>query len=233
VNVTDPTGLGGYGAALGHKNCNNPGAFGCGGGISLWQGLLILGAPLALGACVLGGCEYAATAAGLPVAISAVSAWITSVVGTALPTIENDAQQVIDDTSGETCPLPEITSAGAAGADAALVPSTQAFDPQAQALAQRIGGEAQVEFASGPSAGREFDAVSDEYVAQAKPANFTLSQAFRVQARATFQAAVDTGRIPYFQFNGPPNPGVLQTLGRYGAEYGVQPVIDLKPLGGG
>lgn len=103
--------------------------------------------------------------------------------------------------------------------------------PQAQALAGRIGGKAQVEFASGPNAGREFDAVSGEYVAQAKPANFGLSQAFRVQAKATFQAAVDTGRTPYFQFDGPPQSGVIQAVNRYAERYGVQPVIDTNPLG--
>jgi hypothetical protein len=118
------------------------------------------------------------------------------------------------------------------GANSELIASSQAYDPDAQALAQRIGGQAQAEFASGPNAGREFDAISDEYVAQSKPANFTGGSSWRGQARATFQAAIDSGRTPYFQFNGPPSQGVLNALQRYAQEYGVQPVIDTEPLGG-
>ncbi len=105
-----------------------------------------------------------------------------------------------------------------------------AKDPSADALAERIGGEPSVRFSNGPP--NEFDAVSNEYVAQAKPANFTLNQAFRNQAKATFQAALQSGRIPYFQFDGPPGPGVLETLSRYASRYGIEPVIDLTPLGG-
>lgn len=105
-----------------------------------------------------------------------------------------------------------------------------AKDPSADALAERIGGEPSVRFSNGPP--NEFDAVSNEYVAQAKPANFTLNQAFRNQAKATFETALQSGRTPYFQFDGPPGPGVLQTLARYASRYGIEPVIDLTPLGG-
>ena len=101
-------------------------------------------------------------------------------------------------------------SSEAISADADLVASRQAFDPQAHALAQRIGGRAQVEFANGAYDGREFDAVSDEYVAQSKPSDFTLGSRFRAQAKATFQAAVDSGRTPYFHFEGSPDPSVLE-----------------------
>lgn len=105
-----------------------------------------------------------------------------------------------------------------------------AKDRAAGALAERIGGEASVRFAGGPA--NEFDAVSAEYVAQAKPANFTLNKAFRDQAKATFEVAAQSGRTPYFQFDGPPGPGVLRTLGRYADRYGIEPVIDLTPLRG-
>lgn len=105
-----------------------------------------------------------------------------------------------------------------------------AKDRAASALAERIGGEASVRFAGGPS--NEFDAVSAEYVAQAKPANFTLNKAFRDQAKVTFEVAAQSGRTPYFQFDGPPGPGVLRTLGRYADRYGIEPVIDLTPLRG-
>ena len=97
-----------------------------------------------------------------------------------------------------------------------------AKDRAAGALAERIRGEASV----------RFDAVSAEDVAQAKPANFTLNKAFRDQAKATFEVAAQSGRTPYFQFDGPPGPGVLRTLGRYADRYGIEPVIDLTPLRG-
>jgi Restriction endonuclease fold toxin 3 len=108
--------------------------------------------------------------------------------------------------------------------------SVNAKDPAAELLAQRIGGRASVRFADGPA--NEFDAVSNEYVAQAKPANFTLNKAFRDQAKVTFEVALQSGRTPYFQFDGPPGPGVLQALNRYASRYGIQPVIDIVPLGG-
>lgn len=107
--------------------------------------------------------------------------------------------------------------------------SVNAKDRAADLLAERIGGEASVRFANGPA--NEFDAVSRDYVAQAKPANFTLNQAFRNQAKATFEVAIKSGRTPYFQFDGPPGPGILQTLSRYADRYGIEPVIDLTPQG--
>jgi Restriction endonuclease fold toxin 3 len=107
--------------------------------------------------------------------------------------------------------------------------SVDAKDRAADLLAERIDGEASVRFANGPA--NEFDALSAEYVAQAKPANFTLNQAFRNQAKVTFEVALQSGRTPYFQFDGPPGPGVLHTLSRYADRYGIEPVIDLTPLG--
>ena len=103
-----------------------------------------------------------------------------------------------------------------------------AKDRAAGLLAERIDGEASVRFANGPA--NEFDALSAEYVAQAKPANFTLNKAFRDQAKVTFEVALQSGRIPYFQFDGPPGPGVLQALSRYADRYGIEPMVDLTPL---
>ena len=102
-------------------------------------------------------------------------------------------------------------------------------DPDADALAQRIGGEPRVRFELDP-VGREFDAVSDKFVAQAKPANFQMGKKFRNQAKATFEMAISTGRRPYFHFDGPPQAGVIEKLKEYGSRYGVEPVIDLKKL---
>jgi Restriction endonuclease fold toxin 3 len=107
--------------------------------------------------------------------------------------------------------------------------SVNAKDRAADLLADRIGGKASVRFANGPS--NEFDAVSHDYVAQAKPANFTLNQAFRDQAKVTFEVAVQSDRTPYFQFDGAPGPGVLRALSRYAERYGIEPVIDLTSLG--
>jgi hypothetical protein len=69
--------------------------------------------------------------------------------------------------------------------------------------------------------------VSDQYIAQAKPAGYTLDQGFRRQAKATFDAALATGRTPYFYFDGPPDAAVIRALNRYAAHYGIQPVIDI------
>nr|WP_306511507.1 restriction endonuclease fold toxin [Streptomyces sp. HG99] len=102
-------------------------------------------------------------------------------------------------------------------------------DPSADALAERLRGESRVKFENDP-AGREFDAVSDTYVAQAKPANFQLGKAFRRQAQATFKMAGATGRVPYFQFDGAPGPGVVDAIRRYSQRYRLPAVIDTEPI---
>ena len=133
--------------------------------------------------------------------------------------------------AGDTPPGPEggDDPEGANGGLGGELVNVNAKDRAADLLAERISGESSVRFANGPAI--EFDAVSAEYVAQAKPAHFTLNQAFRNQAKATFEVAIQSGRTPYFQFDGPPDPGVLQTLSRYADRYGIGPVIDLTPLG--
>ncbi len=102
-------------------------------------------------------------------------------------------------------------------------------DPDADALAERIHGESRVKFDSDP-AGREFDAVSDEYVGQSKPANFQLNKAFRDQAKATFEAAKATGRKVYYHFQGDPAPNVIAKLNEYAQRYGVEVTIDTTPF---
>ncbi len=128
-------------------------------------------------------------------------------------------------TGAGECPGPDDANGGLGD----LV-SVRAKDPAAPLLAQRIGGQPSVKFSNGPE--NEFDAVSDQYVAQAKPANFRLGSAFRNQAQATFEVAIQSGRTPYFQFNGPPDRDVLRALSRYAIRYGIEPVIDLTPLEG-
>jgi len=131
--------------------------------------------------------------------------------------------------AGDTPPGPQGDDPEGVNGGLGELVNVYAKDRAADLLAERINGEASVRFSKGPA--NEFDAVSTEFVAQAKPANFTLNQAFRNQAKATFEVAVQSGRTPYFQFDGSPGPGVLQTLSRYADRYGIEPVIDLTPLG--
>lgn len=61
------------------------------------------------------------------------------------------------------------------------------LDVAADALADRIGGEARVKFSNDPS-GREFDVVSDDYISQAKPDLKSYGKSWRNQTKATFEA---------------------------------------------
>lgn len=99
----------------------------------------------------------------------------------------------------------------------------------ADALAERIGGVSRVRF-EGDSARREFDAVSDLYIAQTKPKLNSLNLAVRNQMKATFEAAKETGRSVYYHFEGAPNQSVIQKLSEYSIRYGVPVIIDTIPL---
>ena len=74
--------------------------------------------------------------------------------------------------------------------------------------------------ASRSSAPGPAGAIGDEYVAQPKPAG-----------QATFEYAKQTGRKPYFHFEGPPEQTVINKINEYARRYGVEPVIDISPLG--
>ncbi|PXZ08697.1 hypothetical protein DKK70_00875 [Gilliamella apicola] len=100
-------------------------------------------------------------------------------------------------------------------------------DAAADALAQRIGGVSRVRFAND---GREFDCISDMYIAQTKPALQQLNKSVRVQMKATFEAAKDTNRSVYYHFEGQPSQSVINKLNEYSNRYGVKVVIDTKPL---
>ena len=100
-------------------------------------------------------------------------------------------------------------------------------DPDADALATRIGGESRVRFKND---NREFDVISDKYIGQAKPANYNINKTGRDQAKATFDAARDTGRKVYYHFDGPPNPNTIRKLEQYSKEYNIPIVIDIKPF---
>ena len=100
-------------------------------------------------------------------------------------------------------------------------------DPAADALAQRIGGESRVRFTNDI---REFDVISDSYVAQTKPALKQLNAAVRNQMKATFEAAKETNRSVYYHFEGLPAQPVINKLNEYSKRYCVKVVIDTKPL---
>jgi len=103
------------------------------------------------------------------------------------------------------------------------------YDPDAHKLADRIGGMPQAYFSEDRSM-EEFDVISDQYVAQAKPSNFKKNKAWREQAKNTFEAAMDTGRTPYFHFEGPPSPEVIRKLNEYAERYGIPYVLDTTPF---
>ncbi len=72
--------------------------------------------------------------------------------------------------------------------------------------------------------------VSDEFIAQTKPALQTLNVSVRNQMKATFEAAVETGKKVYYHFEGQPAQSVIDKLYEYSQRYGVPVVIDTKPL---
>ena len=88
-------------------------------------------------------------------------------------------------------------------------------DAAADALAVKIGGELRVKFANDPN-GREFDVVSSEYIVQAKPDLSTYGKSWRKQTKATFEAAQETGRKAYFQFEGQPDASIIRKIAEYG-----------------
>jgi len=102
-------------------------------------------------------------------------------------------------------------------------------DPEADKLANRIGGQSRVRFANDPQK-REFDVVSDKYIGQTKPPLKNFGKKERSQWKATFEAAKETGRIPYFHFEGEPSQKVIKQLHEYSRRYGIDVVIDTKPL---
>jgi WXG100 family type VII secretion target len=102
-------------------------------------------------------------------------------------------------------------------------------DKAADMLAKKLGGESRVKFRNDPN-GREFDAISDQYIAQTKPPLNSLDKQFRKQAKATIEAAIETGRKAYFHFEGKPDDRVIRQLKEYAERYEVEIIIDTKTL---
>lgn len=107
-----------------------------------------------------------------------------------------------------------------------LIP-TGDVDAAAWELAERIGGQPSVRIRG--HGDREFDAVSDRYIAQttssttvtSNPRNF-LSRARREQIRHTLEVARQTGREALFEFTGgSPARDVLDFIVRNAERVGV------------
>lgn len=77
---------------------------------------------------------------------------------------------------------------------------------------------------------REFDVISDQYIAQAKPPLKCVNKTVRTQMKATFEAAKKYERKVYYQFEGIPSQEVLDKLYEYSERYGVEVIIDTEPL---
>jgi hypothetical protein len=100
-------------------------------------------------------------------------------------------------------------------------------DPAANKLAARLNGQSTMKFASHD---REFDAISDLYIAQTKPGRVTNGSSLRNQFKGTFEAAIDNRKIPYFHFEGPPSENIIDILNAYSKRYGISYVLDKNPL---
>ena len=103
-------------------------------------------------------------------------------------------------------------------------------DAAADELAKRIGGQSRSAFADDPIQ-REFDVISDQYIAQAKPPLKCVNKTVRTQMKATFEAAKKYERKVYYQFEGIPSQEVLDKLYEHSERYGVEVIIDTEPLG--
>ncbi|ANB92133.1 hypothetical protein MOVS_09290 [Moraxella ovis] len=94
-------------------------------------------------------------------------------------------------------------------------------------MAARLGGVPRVRY---KNRDREFDTISLRYIAQAKPGNYKFNKSGRDQAKATFEAARDNGKIVYYHFNGSAHPDTIRKLNEYSKYYGVKVVIDTNPF---
>jgi Restriction endonuclease fold toxin 3 len=119
------------------------------------------------------------------------------------------------------------------------------LDPHADALAAKIGGESRMAFdITDPNSKllleldpefkveREFDVITDKYIAQAKMTapKENIGSRDRDQIKATFVAAKATGRQPYFQFELGIDKAEKDTILRYAERYKINPIIDLEPV---
>jgi hypothetical protein len=151
-----------------------------------------------------------------------------SMSSTPNPNVEGVNTTKISNELGEPARPPAPKPGATSGRYSGELQKVPKPDPDADKLAERIGGESRVKFSNDPN-GREWDVVSDEYLGQAKP-DLKLGSDFRNQAKATFEAAKEIGRKVYYHFDGQPDPQVLQKLEEYSKRYGVPVIIDTIPF---
>jgi hypothetical protein len=101
-------------------------------------------------------------------------------------------------------------------------------DASADALAKKLGGTSRVKFENDPLQ-REFDVVSDKFIGQTK-ASGTLGSKLRAQAKATFEAAQETGKSVYYEFEKNPTKEVIDKLNEYSKRYNVNFTYEVKNL---
>lgn len=75
-----------------------------------------------------------------------------------------------------------------------------------------------------------FDVISNEFIAESKPAMRSIDRDFRIQAKRVFEAARQTGRKVYFHFNGEPCRDIIRKLQEYQRRYGIEMIIDTEVL---
>lgn len=114
---------------------------------------------------------------------------------------------------------------GISGRYSGKLSKTNIKDDAADALATKLNGQSSVSFDS-DSLGREFDVVSDEFIGQTKQIG-KLGSKFRKQAKATFEAAKETGRSVYYQLNSNTSQDIINKINEYSDRYGVNVVIEL------
>ena len=102
-------------------------------------------------------------------------------------------------------------------------------DAGADTLARKLNGESRMKF-SGDPIGKEFDVISNEFIAESKPAMRSIDRDFRIQAKRVFEAARQTGRKVYFHFNGEPCRDIIRKLQEYQRRYGIEMIIDTEVL---
>lgn len=102
-------------------------------------------------------------------------------------------------------------------------------DAGADLLAEKLDGQSRMIFNNDPK-GREFDVISDQYIGQTKTSMNSLSSQFREQAKATIEAAIETGRQAYFHFESAPADKVIRQLREYEKRYNVEIIIDISPF---
>lgn len=102
-------------------------------------------------------------------------------------------------------------------------------DKKADILAKRLNGQSSVYFDSDPIK-REFDVISDEYIAQTKHTTKKIKPSFTRQVKATFEAAQQTGRKVYFHFEEHPAIIIIDRIKKMSEIFNVELIIDVSSL---